>query len=79
MAPIVPDDDVRQAICIVAFFGGLRLQECMDLVLEKIQRGKEGFFITHTRAKQRRSDKLDSRFVVPEEGGFAAQLALYLP
>jgi len=69
---------VRQAICIVAFFGGLRLQECMDLVLEKIQRSKEGYFITHSRVKQRRSDKLESRFLVPEAGGFAAQLALYL-
>ncbi len=27
---------VRQAITIVAFFGGLRLQECQDLKLEKI-------------------------------------------
>ncbi len=26
---------VRQAICIVAFFGVLHLQECMDLVLER--------------------------------------------
>jgi hypothetical protein len=49
---------VRQVITIVAFFGGLRIQECMDLVLEKIQRGKEGYFITHFRVKQRRSDKL---------------------
>jgi integrase len=69
---------VRQVITIVAFFGGLRIQECMDLVLEKIQRGKEGFFITHFRVKQRRSDKLESRFLVPDEGGFAAQLDLYL-
>jgi hypothetical protein len=29
---------VRQAICIVSFFGGLHYQECMDLELEKIQR-----------------------------------------
>ncbi len=69
---------VRQVITIVAFFGGLHIQECMDLVLEKIQRGKEGYFITHFRVKQRRSDKLESRFLVPEEGGYAAQLALYL-
>jgi hypothetical protein len=69
---------VRQPICIVAFFGVLRLQECMDLVLEKVQRGKEGYIITRNRAKQRRSDKLESRFVVPETGGYAAQLALYL-
>ncbi len=40
---------VRQAICIVAFFDGLRLQECMDLELEKIQRVKEGYIITHNK------------------------------
>ena len=34
--------------------------------------------MTHSRVKQRRSDKLESRFLVPEEGGFAAKLALYL-
>jgi hypothetical protein len=68
---------VRQAICIVSFFSGLRLQECMDLELEKIQRGKEGYIITHNRVKQR-SDKLESRFIVPETGRYAAQLALYL-
>jgi integrase len=68
---------VRQAICIVSFFGGLRYQECMDLELEKIQRSKEGYVITHNRVKQR-SDKLESRFIVPETGGYAAQLALYL-
>jgi hypothetical protein len=68
---------VRQAICIVSFFGGLRHQECMGLELEKIQRSKEGYIITHNRVKQR-SDKLESRFIVPETGGYAAQLALYL-
>ncbi len=68
---------VRQAICIVSFFGGLRHQESMDLELEKIQRSKEGYIITHNRVKQQ-SDKLESRFIVPETGGYAAQLALYL-
>jgi hypothetical protein len=29
---------VRQAITIVAFFGGLRHQECLDLVVEKMVR-----------------------------------------
>ena len=53
---------VRQAICIVSFFGGLRYQECMDLELEKIQRSKEGYIITHNRVKQR-SDKLETRQV----------------
>ncbi len=50
----------------------------MDLMLEKIQRVKEGYIITHNRAKQLRNDKLESRFVVPETGIHAAQLALYL-
>ena len=68
---------VRQAICIVSFFGGLRYQECMDLVLEKIQRGKDGYVITHKRVKQR-SDKLETRFIVPEAGGYADKLACYL-
>jgi hypothetical protein len=69
---------VRQAICIVAFFGRLRMQECMDLVLEKIHKTQEGYFITHSRVKQRSSEKLESRFLVPDAGGFAAQLGLYL-
>jgi hypothetical protein len=69
---------VRQAICIVAFFGGLRLQECVDLVLEKLHRGKEGYLVTYRRAKMRSSDKLEGRFLVPDAGGFAAQLDLYL-
>ena len=69
---------VRQAICIVAFFGGLRLQECLDLSLEKIQRSKDGFIVTHSRVKQRRSDRLETRFLVPDVGGFAGQLGLYL-
>jgi hypothetical protein len=69
---------VRQAICIVAFFGRLHMQECMDLVLEKIHKTQEGYFITHSRVKQRSSEKLESRFLVPDAGGFAAQLGLYL-
>jgi hypothetical protein len=67
---------VRQAVCIVAFFGRLRVQECMDLVLEKIHKTQEGYFITHSRVKQR--SRLESRFLVPDAGGFAAQLGLYL-
>jgi len=79
MATIVSDDDIfAQFVGESRKASGLRLQECMDLVLEKIQRSKEGYFITHSRVKQRRSDKLESRFLVPEAGGFAAQLALYL-
>ncbi len=68
---------VRQAIAIVAFFGGLRLQECQDLKLEKIVRTQDGFKIVHTRVKQR-SDQRDTAFIVPAEGGFADRLAVYL-
>ena len=68
---------VRQAIVIVAFFGGLRLQECQDLVLEKFVRSSDGFKVTHSRCKQR-SDQRDSAFFVPEIGGFAARLGVYL-
>ena len=48
---------VRQVICILAYFGGLRLQECYNLTLERIQRSPQGYFVTHFRVKQRRSDK----------------------
>ena len=51
--------------------------ECMDLALEKIIGGPEGFTINHTRAKQR-SDKMSTKFVVPQEGGYADLLASYL-
>ena len=68
---------VRRAIAITAYFGGLRMVECMDLALEKIIRGPEGFTINHTRAKQR-SDKMSTKFIVPQEGGYADLLASYL-
>jgi len=54
------------------------LQECINLALEKIQRGKDGFFVTHSRVKQRKSDRLETRFLVLDAGGFAGQLGLYL-
>jgi hypothetical protein len=68
---------VRQATSIVAFFGGLRLQECQGLVLEKMVRTSEGYKITHSRVKQR-SDQRDSVFLVPANGGFADRLGIYL-
>jgi hypothetical protein len=37
---------VKQAI--VAFFGGLRLQECQDLLLEKMVRNNEWYKVTHS-------------------------------
>ena len=51
--------------------------ECMELQLEKITRGADGFTVTHTRAKQR-SDKTSTKFLVPQVGGYADQLANYL-
>jgi hypothetical protein len=68
---------VRQAISIVSFFGGLRIQECQDLVLERIIRNNDGFKITHSRKKQR-SDQRESVFIVPAAGGFTDRLAIYL-
>lgn len=69
--------EVRQAIAMTAYFGGLRLTECLDLQLEKFNRGEEGFIITHSRAKQR-TDKKTTRFLIPEEGGYARQLGVYI-
>jgi hypothetical protein len=47
--------EVRQAIAITSYFGGLRPTECLDLKLEQIIRSEEGYTITHTLAKQRRA------------------------
>ena len=69
--------EVRKAIAITAIFGGLRMVECINLELEKINRGPEGYTITHCRAMQR-SDKLNTKFLVPQEGGSADILAIYL-
>ena len=68
---------VRQAIVIVSFFGGLRLKECEDLLLEKMVRTGDGVKVTHSRCKQR-SDQRESVFLVPKDGGFAARLGIYL-
>jgi len=68
---------VRQAISIVAFFGGLRLSECMDLLLEKMVRNQDGYKITHNRVKQQ-SDQRESAFLVPAKDGFADRLSEYL-
>ena len=65
---------VRQVICILAFFGGLRHGECMSLLMEKLVRGKDGFTVHFYRLKQRRTDRLESKFLVPRAGGFAATL-----
>ena len=51
---------VRKACVSVAFYGGLRLSEVMNLKIEKFQSTAEGIYVTHMRSKQR-SDKQDSR------------------
>ena len=69
--------EVRQAVAILCFFGALRLIECLALKLEKIVRSPVGYTISHMRAKQR-TDKVFTNFVVPEEGGYAQRLSIYL-
>jgi hypothetical protein len=63
---------VRQAILIVAFFRGLRMTECHDLLLEKMVRNNDIYKITHSRCKQH-SDQRATAFHVPAQGRFAAQ------
>ena len=53
------------------------MSEAQELSLEKIVRGPDGFSITHSRKKQR-SDKMSTKFLVPQEGGYADLLAVYL-
>ena len=55
-------------VIILAYFGGLRHTELMDLALEKVERKPEGLYVTHTRAKQR-TDKKETRFLVPSNDG----------
>ena len=67
---------------IVAFFGGLRHIEAMDLKFENARISKDGVFIHHSRAKQR-SDKRESVFLIPRatETGktdYAAVLESYI-
>jgi hypothetical protein len=69
--------EVRQAIATTNIYEGLRLTECLDLKLKQMIRSKEGYTITHIRAKQR-TDKMLTKFLVPEEGGYAKRLAIYL-
>ena len=58
--------EVRKAIVILAFFGGLRLVEAMSLQIEKISPCPEGFNVVHDRAKGR-TDKPSSKFKIPKK------------
>ena len=53
-----------KVVVIVAFFGGLRHCETMDLKIEKFNSSPEGIYVTHERAKKR-SDQRDSKFFIP--------------
>ena len=59
---------VRKVVMILAFFGGLRHTEAMDLELQNVRPAENGIYITHSRAKQR-SDKRSSSFLVPKTTG----------
>ena len=47
----VPYWKVRKVVIILAYFGGLRHIELMDLKLEKIVQNEGGILVTHARAK----------------------------
>ena len=55
---------VRKTIVCLAYYGGLRHTEMMDIQIELCESTSEGIYVTHSRAKQR-SDKRSSRFLVP--------------
>ena len=57
---------VRKAVVILAYFGGLRLVEALNLVLEKIDNKKDGSIrVRHNRSKQR-TDQQGTKFDVPK-------------
>ena len=68
-------------IIIIAFFGGLRHPETMDLEMEKFCSTSEGVFITHSRAAQNNVlIKKSSQFLIPRSGetNFADIIDLYI-
>ena len=74
--------EVRKTIAILAYFGGLRFSELLELELERFTITSKGFVITHERAKQR-SDKSESCFPIPKSKDpgsfdFADFIAMYL-
>ena len=67
---------------ILAFFGGLKHNETMELVLEKMNSAPDGIYVTHCRSKQR-SDKKETKFLIPRSSNkddinFAGVIDLYL-
>lgn len=74
---------VRKVVMIVAYFGGLRHTETMDLKLEKLTIDHEGVWITHGRPKLRGQSKGETTFLVPDTGdrhavNFAAVVRNYV-
>ena len=55
---------VRKTIVCLAYYGGLRHTEMMEIKIELCESTSEGVYVTHSRAKQR-SDKRISKFLVP--------------
>ena len=58
--------EVRKAVVILSYFGGLRLCEAMNLQVEKISPSAGGFDVVHDRAKGR-TDKPSSKYTVPKK------------
>ena len=58
--------EVRKAVVVLAYFGGLRLVEAQGLQVEKISPCSEGFDVVHDRAKGR-TDKPSTKFTVPKK------------
>ena len=54
---------VRKAVVILAYYGGLRLVDLMNLELQNFSSSIEGVFVV-----QQRSDNRETRFLVPRGG-----------
>ena len=52
---------------MLAYLGGLRHVELMDLKIEKMVKNNDGMLVTHCRLKQR-SDKQETKFLVSNDG-----------
>lgn len=64
----------------MAFFGGLRHTELMELEIQKMEVNSDGIWVTQSRCKQR-SDKKETRFLIPRSDGvvnYAAVVENYL-
>ena len=64
---------------MLAYFGGLRHVELMDLKIEKMVKNNDGMLVTQCWLKQR-SEKQETKFLVPNDGpvNFAAVIDDYL-